>query len=77
MHLCDSVAFAASPGLLFVVLTAVGYALAGIGCLPPGTAKPIGVFVFALLLLDAHEINFGRVMFLFLALPIPIRWPKL
>jgi hypothetical protein len=75
-YFCSSVALAAFPGLSLVVLSAVGYALAGVGRLPLSTAEPIRVFVFAMLLLGAHKTGVGQVMFLFLALPLPICWSK-
>jgi hypothetical protein len=76
LHFCNSVTFAASPGLWFVVLIAAGYALVGVGHLPMGTAELFRVFLFALLLLGTHQSSIWPVMFLFLALPIPICWPN-
>jgi hypothetical protein len=76
LHLCNSVTFAAFPGLWFVVLTAVGCVLARVGHLPLGTAEPIRVFLFTLLLLGTRQSSIGLAMFLFLALSIPICWPN-
>jgi hypothetical protein len=59
MHFYNSVAFAAYPALWFVVLTAAGRALAGVGRRPLGTVEPIRVVVFALLLLGTHERSFA------------------
>jgi hypothetical protein len=72
----NSVAFAASPALWFVVLTAAGYTLADVGRLPLATAELIRIVVFALLFLGIHERSVGPVMLLFLALSSPICRPK-
>jgi hypothetical protein len=76
LHFCNSATFTSSPALWFVVLTVAGYAFAEVERLPLAMAQPIRIVVFTLLLLGTLERSVGQVMFLFLALPIPICSPK-